>query len=131
MFASNQVLEVSGDMSQLESALRLAVGLEGTKEDRLCFQITEDGKFCIGWGAYEGWKKFQFDFDYEIVSKLIRNHIEKRPRKKSCYDHADGSTGVGFIMKAIDQSFADEENGIINPFYGIVSFEQYINYYAK
>lgn len=137
MFSSNQVLEISGDFSNLESALDFVIDYSGYKSNFICYQITEDGKFCIGWGnsdkkqPYGNWKKFEFDYDSSIVSRIIIQLLEKQKRKNSPYDYFDGSTDEGFLMKAIPETFSEEENGIKDPFYGIVSFEPFINYYSK
>ena len=57
MFSSNQVLEISGSLDQLETAIDFAMAYSGQKEcftrrDRpakCVYQITEDGRYCIGW----------------------------------------------------------------------------------
>lgn len=134
MFSSNQVLEVSGNMSQLEMALSFAIRFAGYNRNDLVYQITEDGKYCIGWCGEtleKGWNRFQFDFDVEIVSKIIVQHLRKLPNGESCYDWMDGSTDEGFLMKNIFETFSDKWEGILNPFYGIVSFESFKNFYSK
>ena len=63
MFSSNQILEVSGSLSnqnELESALEFALKYSGYDKNmsqeeidrgcKLLYQITEDGKYWIGWG---------------------------------------------------------------------------------
>lgn len=131
MFSSNQKLEISGAMSQLQSALRFALILSDSCGKELAFQITKNGKYCIGWGInQEGWERFQFDFDVEIVAKIISQFLKK---KADSFQHVvfDGSTTTGFLMKNIPELFSEEYEDIKNPFYGIVSFEPFINYYAK
>lgn len=133
MFSSNQKLEVSGEYDQLKSALEFALKLEGTDFDDLCYQTTEDRKFCIGWmsgnGLASGWEKFQFDFDLEIVSRIIVQFLSKQKQKDM--QGFDGSKVKGFVMKAIPETFSDFENGIQNPFYGIISFEIFTCFYSK
>ena len=137
MFSSNQKLEVSGDFSQLQSALRFAIDHYEGNHNHICYQTTDDGKFCIGWGdsdkkqAYEGWENFQFDYDAEIVSKIIIQFLNKQKSKDSAYKFFDGCTDKGFIMKVIPETFSDEQDDIKNPFYGIVSFETFTNFYSK
>lgn len=135
MFSSNQVLEISGEFYQLQGALDFAIGYYEKEEKDLVFQITENGKYCIGWKpndySIEGWENFQFDFDSEIVSKIIIQFLKKQKCKDSPYDYFDGGTNEGFLMKVLPQTFAEEENGIKDPFYGIVSFETFVNYYSK
>ena len=132
MLSSNQVLEISGEFDQLEQVLRLAIKMANITRDRLAFQITKDGKYCIGWGEKErGWEKFQFDFDEHIVSEIIIQHLKKLPEVETEWDWYDGSTERWFLMKAIPETFAEEENGIKNPFCGIVSFEPFTVFYSK
>lgn len=136
MFSSNQKLEISGVFDQLKSALAFVLDYAEHSNSYLCFQITDDGKFCIGWGdrtskkPFKGWQDFQFGFDIEIVSKIIIKFLENQ-KCEDQYEYFDGSSEVGFIMKNIHETFADQWHGIQNPFYGIVSFEPYVNFYSK
>jgi hypothetical protein len=143
MFSSNQILQISGDMSQLEMALQFALEYSGhiknitvSERNRGCklvFQITESGKYCIGWGLGEipnNWSEYQFDFEVPIVAKIIEQHIKKLPVPDSGYDWADGSTSVGFIMKSVKETLGDDMD-IKNAFFGIVYFEPYCNFYSK
>ena len=82
MFSSNQILEISGclsDAEELKIALEFALSSAGylkaftnvTKADCKCvFQITKDGRYCIGY-AYNkpetGWIEYPFDFDLSII----------------------------------------------------------------
>lgn len=84
MFSSNQILEVSGSLSnehELENALEFALkcsgnykNMEKSEIDRGCkllYQITEDGKYCIGWGfkdVPDGWIEYPFRFDIDRKS---------------------------------------------------------------
>ena len=131
MFSSEQVFEVSGTMEQLQMTIKFAIDMYGIGKDRITYQITKDGKYCLGWGNdKKGWNKYPFDFDVHIVSEIVKQHLEKQ----DCEDpHAwdDGSSEKGFLMKAIPKLFSDEYEGIKSPFYGIVSIEPYMNFYAK
>ena len=144
MFSSNQVFEISGDYNQLESALRFAFQYEGNDENlspseiargcKTLYQITDDGKYCIGWGfknVPEGWCEYPFDFEYGIVSKIIAQHLRKQPQVKNKYEWADGSTSEGFLMRCPDNMKCEEKEHIIESFYCIVCFEKYTNFYAK
>ena len=144
MFSSNQILEVSGsltDRHELESALEFALKYSDnskniSKEEnkrgcKLLYQITEDGKYCIGWGfktVPAGWIEYPFRFDIDIVSRIIRQHLESFPIVKG---GGDGSYEKGFIMKCIETSMSTEKNGIKNPFYGIIYFRPYTCFYHK
>jgi len=138
MFSTNQILEVSGDLyhsGQLESALEFALKYSGhdknmlqSEIDRGCkllYQITEDGKYCIGWGfknVPSGWLEYPFKFDIAIVSSIIRQHLENFPAEHGIWD---GSYDKGFIMTARDR------DGVKSSFYCIVSFKPYTCFYAK
>lgn len=130
MFSSDQIFEVSGDMQQLEKTIRFAIDMNGIGKSGICYQKTEDGKFCLGWGDEEGWSPFPFDFDPHIVAEIVKQHLEKQDCEDP-YAWADGSSGKGFLMKVIPGTCADKYKGIKNPFYGIVSIEPFMNYYSK
>lgn len=145
MFSSNQVLEISGclsDVNELFSALEFALKFSDnllsfknvTKADIKCvYQITKDGRYCIGkaYGKPEnGWNEYPFDFDISIISQIIAQFLKKQPIKNK-YDYGDGTYENGFIMRVIPESMSYESNGIKNPFYGIVEFESYVCFYSK
>lgn len=119
----------------MKSALEFAIKLDGTDFDKLCYQTTEDGKYCLGWFSDwdneipSGWNKFQFDFDIDIVSKIIIQFLSKQKQKG--YVGFDGSIYNGFIMKVIPETFSDFQDGIQNPFRGIVSFKAFTCFYSK
>lgn len=143
MFSSNQIFQISGDFEQLESALQFALEYSGnaknmTKKERdrgckLVFQITDSGKYCIGWGFKEvpkGWSEYQFEFEVPIVAKVIIQYLSNQPMPKSGYEGYDGFTKKGFLMKVIGETFSHYKD-IDNAFYGIVYFEPYCNFYSK
>lgn len=142
MFSSNQKLEISGCIKHpaelstaLECALKLSNHLDTftrtNKPSKCVYQITEDGRYCIGW-AYEkierGWNEYPFDFNLNIISQIIEQHLSKQPIE---YGTWDGTYDKGFIMSAIPESMGDEDNGIKNPFFGIVEFRPYTCFYSK
>ena len=130
MFSSDQVFEVSGGMDQLEKAIKFAIDMYGIGGSGISYQITGNGKYCLGWGDEGEWKKYPFDFDVHIVSEIVRQFLEKRDCEDP-YAWADGGSGKGFLMRVIPAVFSDEEDGVRNPFYGIVSIEPFMNFYAK
>jgi len=130
MFSSEQIFEVSGGMDQLEIAIKFAIDMYGIGKSDISYQITEDGKYCLGWGNKNGWEKYPFEFDVHIVSEIVKQFLEKQDCENP-YSWADGSSEKGFLMKVVPETFSDEENGIKNPFYGIVSIEPYMNFYSK
>ena len=66
MFSSNQILEVSGSLSnrnELEEVLEFALKYSGVNREggKFLYQITEDRKYCIGWWADyvpDGWLEY-------------------------------------------------------------------------
>ena len=130
MFSSDQIFEVSGSMDQLEKAIKFAIDMRGISKSGISYQITKNGKYCLGWGDEEEWKKYPFDFDVHIVSEIVKQFLEKQDCEDP-YAWADGSSEKGFLMKVIPQTFSSEKNGISEPFYGIVSIEPFMNFYAK
>ena len=145
MFSSNQELVITGSLEQLEQALRFAMAYSGQAEHltpaeqkrgcKVVYQIAGN-MYAIGWGfenVPEHWKEWDFDFDYDIVSRVIQQFIEK---KKDTVDNAyrefDGTSRIGFKMHNIDDYNVWEEDGKLkNCFYGIVAFEPYWNFYSK
>ena len=86
MFSSNQILEFSGSLSQkneLKHALDFAIKTSGwheamTRAEKPCpctYQITDDGRYCIGWGEKDGWNRFPFDFDVDIIAQIIVKYL--------------------------------------------------------
>lgn len=137
MFSSNQILDITGSLDQITSALNFAMAYSGqlnhfsdAEQKRGCkivFQITKDGKYCIGWGFQDvpyGWTEYQFKPDSKIISAII----EQRLREAPCQEGGcDGSYERGFRVRQID--FQTE--GVENPSYGIIYFEPYTCFYAK
>lgn len=58
MFSSEQIFEVSGTMEQLETAIKFAMDMSDVNKDNISYQITKDGKYCLGWNDGNGWNKF-------------------------------------------------------------------------
>ena len=131
MFSSEQIFEVNGSMDQLETAIEFAIRMAGIP-NKMAYQITEDGKYCIGWLPDEkkGWNPLPFYFDAHILAEIIKQHLYKQDIENP-YEDWDGSSEKGFLMKSIDRTFANEQDGIKNPFYGIISIEPDYIYYAK
>lgn len=136
MFSSNQKLLISGtlDVSEIKNALLFAI-TKASRSNSYCYQISPDKKkFCIGVNyddtPPEGWHDFSFDFDVDIVARIIKQHLEKQDVE---YGSCDGAYTNGFLMKVINDECNHNinNNGIKNSYYGIVSFEPYTNFYAK
>jgi hypothetical protein len=147
-FSSNQILQVSGEFDNIENALIFALKLSGHDKNmtqkekergcKLVYQITPSGKYCIGWGFEKvpsGWSEYPFDFQTDIVAKIIVQYLKKQTcvNEDVCED-GDGSYNKGFIMKHDDSIYKYDHNGktnIENPFYCIVYFQAFENYYGK
>ena len=130
MFSSDQIFFFFFSMDQLEKAIKFAIDMRGISKSGISYQITKNGKYCLGWGDEEEWKKYPFDFDVHIVSEIVKQFLEKQDCEDP-YAWADGSSEKGFLMKVIPEVFSDEKDGVKKPFYGIVSIEPYMNFYAK
>lgn len=141
MFSSNQVLEISGDLSHkgdLKQALEFALIKSGREEyfkradnpAKLCYQKTDYGDFAIGYcwenqvSTTKDWIPFQFDYDLDITAKIISQHLEKQ--NVEAYS-GDGSNYKGYLMKAIDYT----TTRVKDTFYGIVIFHPFNCYYDK
>lgn len=138
MFSSNQVFEISGSLDQLEDALTFAIrqsDLERCFSDVMrakgygvVYQITEDGKYCLGWEHREipdGWcEYFGFKPTIEIITAIVKQWLEKFPIKES---GMDGSCEKGFILRNIDYNTP----GVTGPKYGCIYFEPFTCEYHK
>ena len=149
-FSSNQVLTISGDLTSedIEKVINFFMNYSGYNKNylsidevnrgcKIVYQITETGRYCIGWGFEtipDGWTEYPFEFEPQIVALIIQAHIENLSIDNK-YADLDGSSSKGFIAKAISEEFVsvayDHNTDIKNPFYGIVSFEPFMNYYSK
>ncbi len=141
MFSSNQILEISGSLSQLEQAIDFAMEYSGEKEcftrknkpAKCVYQITDDGRYCIGWsfGKTEaGWTEYPFDYDASIISKIIIQHIGKLDKPFNELDADDGTYKVGFVLQAGPGRGMNGQK-VKNDFYCIISIRPFFCYYAK
>lgn len=142
MFSSNQTLEISGDLyheNDLRNAIEYTLKKSGWYEcfmrenDRVkcAYQTTEYGGFCLGRGSFRGkeeecWTDFQFDFDIDIIAKIVEQHLKKQDIPNEFYG-GDGSTSKGFLIKQIDY----QADGVKNHHEGIIIIYPYCCYYAK
>ena len=136
MFSSNQIFEVSGDIrheNDLRDALEYALKKSGwyecftkkVKPTKCTFQVSENGGYGIGWCSDgDGWTEYQFDFDVDIISKIIEQHLEKQNVDRF---GGDGTNSKGFVIKHMKRS----EDGFASPQYGIIVIYPYNCYYAK
>lgn len=143
MFSSNQVLEISGSMDQLEAAIEFAMVYSGRKEcftrkddpAKCVYQITEDGRYCIGWSfgeTKEGWTEYPFDYDAKIISEIVRQHIKKAKKPFNEFEGYDGSSTVGFLLQeGPGGKNYDEWQAVKNFFYCLVNIRPFWCFYAK
>ena len=136
MFSSNQVLSVSGelDIKYIKHCLSFAFQLANydyhSPKSTCTWQITEDGRYCIGWASGSipnGWNAYAFGFDIDKISEIIFNHM----RAVDPYKANNCAACSGFVMDVIPETLAEVENGIVKPFYGLVSFTPYLCVYSK
>ena len=141
MFSSNQVVKISGqlDVEYIKKALEFALEYSGENEaldnnrSELVYQKTKNS-FCIGWNLKgtdiaDGWIRFDFDFDLDIIARLIIQFLGKQ-NFTPIFDDFDGAVARGFLMQDIRKSY-NKKSDIKNKFYGIVEFKPYMCYYAK
>lgn len=143
MFSSNQVLEISGSLDQLQAAIEFAVAYSGYKESftrrdkpaKCVYQITDDGRYCIGWNYGElekGWTEYPFDYDAKIISEIVRQYINKAKKPFNEFDGYDGSTHIGFLLQeGPGRRDYDGWDAVKNHFYCIVSIRPFWCFYAK
>jgi len=148
MFSSNQILSISGNIDKecyLKSALDFAVRYEyldeieeGNYDFRVSnslstiYQITEKGKYCIGFSnatadAPEGWQKYSFKYDSDIISRIIIQYLKEFQIE---YGEGDGYR-KGFLMRTIESTKDyDDLHDINNYKFCLVYFTPYtIEYY--
>jgi len=144
MFSSNQVLEISGEMDQMEAAISFALEYSGDtrcftrleQPSRCVFQTTADGRYCIGWALHsketpEGWSEFPFDYDAAIIAQIVRQWLEKTPpphNENACWD---GTSKLGFLLQESGGCRWKEREGIKTGNRCIVTIRPYWCYYAK
>ena len=138
MFSSNQICKFSGSLyhdDELKNALEFAIKSSGwyksftrTNNPAKCvYQITKDGRFCIGWFAKPGWNEFDFDFDLERIAQRIADHL--MAQNFICEESDDDAMcGPGFLMESF---YGENSEGVEFANYGIVSFKTYVCYYNK
>ncbi len=144
MFSSNQVLQISGSLNQLEKAIVFAMEYSGRKEiftrkenpGKCVYQITDDGRYCIGWSyhkeASEEWIEYPFDYDAKIISEIVSQYINKAEKPFNEFGGGDGSSKIGFLLREGPGGETYEERSRVkNNFYCIVNIRPFWCYYAK
>ena len=147
MFSGNQILDVSGDLKQLKITLDFAVRLSGmhdclTRMDRPCvlyFQekgniyllklghIKDDAKHEIP----EGYKEYPFDYDIEIVSRIIEQWLKKDAAPSNGYEGCDGAHDKGFRLRSFWNLPEESRKQFPDGPHTAIAIERYKNYYGK
>ena len=144
MFSSNQVLEISGDMRQLEAAVEFAMRYSGQNEcftrrekpAKCVYQVSDDGRYCIGWALRDeelpdGWSEYPFDYDPKIIGAVVQQWIEKEPRPFDENAGWDGSHHIGFLLQESGGSRWKEQEQIKNGWRCIITIRPFWCLYAK
>lgn len=131
MYSSNQILQITGNLEhakELLQALQFALEKSGFAVE--CYQITDDGKYVLGWGQYEpeAWTAYPVPPSIDELSKLIRNHLEGQIVVEG---ELDGDYHEGFLIKAVDRHIGMGSDGVKEPAYGIISIEPFTCFYSK
>ena len=124
MFSSNQILQISGNLAHKEE-------LSNTLDFALKLSNHNINKYAIGWGYKEcpkGWKSYDFIPTIDILSLIIKQFLENQTIKSY---QCDGTYDKGFLIKSIEETFGDSEDGVKNAFYGIITIEPYTCFYSK
>ena len=138
LFSTNQKLELSGklDSNIIKTALDFALQHSNTDPELMTFQITKSGDFCIGWAETSKWFDFQFEPDSDVVSYIIKKHLEKQKYDYTAVEDMDGSYYKGFLMQSMSsyrETHKDHGNiyEVIDPSYCVVVFSPYVVFYHK
>lgn len=145
MFSSNQVLEISGSMRQLEAAIEFAMMYSGRAEcftrhekpSKCVYQITYDGRYCIGWSLHDrdappdGWSEYPFDYDPKIISAVVQQWLEKAPKPIDEHEGFDGSHRIGFLLRECSGNRWKDWGGIKNGLHCIITLRPFWCFYAK
>lgn len=126
MFSSNQVLSISGGHEdELNKALEFALtytddyshGRFKSKKARFLYQTSSAGEYLIriGYGddrTWEnGWKEYDFDFDVDIIAKIIMGFLVKQDYPPYGA-FGDGSLHKGFIIRSAEELWDERSRTI-------------------
>ena len=76
-------------------------------------------------------KTILFDLTAAELERFVTDMGQPRFRAKQIAEWMGRGAPDFSVMKNIPETFSDEKNGIKRPFYGIVSFEPFTNFYSK
>jgi len=152
VYSSNQIFDVTGDLSNLKPILELAIALccDGdrifTRQDRpvrLAWKIHENAKlFCVGLGKLEGdpeenldkgWSHFEHGYDLNEVTRKITEWLDRQSYPES---DCDGMTSHGLrcrnlTMNMLPDNGLDEDEEEDDVFNTIACFAPWTAEYQK
>lgn len=148
MFHSNQKLEISCEERDLAKAIDFAMDLSGYKarfadRDRplsVIYQETPSGLYLIGSsltaGAHgrkldEGWSEYPFDYDPEILARVVSQWAAKQTPPFDPSAQGDGSSRPGILCRAAKGMDYDARKMIKNPHHAILAFSPCTCFYHK
>lgn len=150
IFASNQKFSVSGmnTPENIAAVLDFGIRLSGhhdiftRKENRIlpAFLDTGSGMYVIGHGRKKDvwneqpvkWQSFPFDYDPDILARVVSQWLNGQPRPFSEYEGADGLLETGFLCQSVSELNYDEREQLGSDWYnGILCFRPFANFYAK
>lgn len=132
MFSSNQKLSISGKLKDLQAALEFTLNKYSDRSPIAnSFQITENGWYVLGWAKE---KKDYTDYPFKATAEILTTIITAWLKENACENddpYWDGSEDDGFLLEVVEETFADEEDGVKEPFYAIVKIKPYLCLYSK
>ena len=147
MFSSNQLFDITCELSILPHVIDFAFSMSGYKdymsrtEKRMkpAWQITSTGLYCLGTGSIEGlpfkknvWEDYPFYYDPSILAGIVAQHIKKQPYPES--SDTDGTETLGCRVRSFPSVFYNDPKNaesIKSPLDCIICIEPYAIGYDK
>ena len=134
MFATNQILKISGQNTESDIKNALMFALNKTeKHEPIGWCISEDNKFYVGYTNILSTDTKPVSYDDTIINTLINvimywlnRHTLPVPEKQT----TDKTYTNGFLMQTTDTKFTTN-NMNKTTFHAILTFEPFINIYRK
>lgn len=134
MFATNQILKISGQNTESDIKNALMFALNKTeKHEPIGWCISEDNKFYVGYTDIPSTDTEPTSYDNTIINTLVNvimywlnQHALLIPENQT----ADKTYTNGFFMQTADTKFTTN-NMNKTTFHAILTFEPFINIYRK
>ena len=134
MFATNQILKISGQNTESNIKNTLMFALNKTeKHEPIGWCISEDNKFYVGYTGILSTDTKPVSYDDTIINTLVNvimywlnRHTLPVPEKQT----TDKTYTNGFLMQTADTKFTTN-NMNKTTFHAILTFEPFINIYRK